>query len=104
MSKTTIEVERRTKQLLEDLKAELKAKSLDEAIHALLRRAKKIPRSMFGAHPDMSPFTEGDEAKFHSARFNIQNNSPTAYGRKIYARLGMESTTLIPLTFLKSLS
>ena len=65
MSKTTVEVKRTTLQALEGLKAELGARSLDETIQALIRKAKNIPRSKFGAHPNMKPFTAEDEAKFH---------------------------------------
>ena len=65
MSKTTVEVKRTTLQALEVLKAELGARSLDETIRALIRKAKNIPMSKFGAHPKMRPFTVEDEAKFH---------------------------------------
>ena len=65
LSKTTVEVKKTTLQALEELKAEFGAKSLDEAIRALIRRVKKIPKSKFGAHPKMKPFTSEDEAAFH---------------------------------------
>ena len=65
MSKTTVEVRKTTLQALEELKAELGAKSLDEAIQALIRQLRKVPKSKFGAHPKMKPFTQEDEARFH---------------------------------------
>jgi hypothetical protein len=65
LSKTTVEVKKTTLQALEELKAEFGAKSLDEAIRALIRKVKKIPKSKFGAHPEMKPFTSEDEAAFH---------------------------------------
>lgn len=67
LSKTTVEVKKTTLQALEELKDELGAKSLDEAIRALIRRVRKIPRSKFGAHPEMKPFTSEDEATFHES-------------------------------------
>ena len=65
LSKTTVEVKKTTLQALKELKDELGAKSLDEAIRALIRRVRKIPKSKFGAHPEMKPFTSEDEATFH---------------------------------------
>jgi|GEM_PF-822744 hypothetical protein len=65
MSKTTVEVKKTTLQTLEELKAEFGAKSLDEAIRALIRKVRGVPKSKFGAHPEMKPFTSGDEAAFH---------------------------------------
>jgi len=65
LSKTTVEVKKTTLQALEELKNELGAKSLDETIRTLIRRVRKIPRSKFGAHPEMKPFTSEDEATFH---------------------------------------
>ncbi|UCE16841.1 MAG: hypothetical protein JSV12_04350 [Candidatus Bathyarchaeota archaeon] len=65
MSKTTVEVKKTTLQTLEELKVEFGAKSLDEAIRALIRKFRKIPTSKFGAHPEMKPFTSEDEAAFH---------------------------------------
>jgi len=65
LSKTTVEVKKTTLQALEELKAEFGTKSLDEAIRALIRKVKKIPKSKFGAHPEMKLFTSEDEAAFH---------------------------------------
>lgn len=65
VSKTTVEVKRTTLQALEGLKVELGARSLDETIRALIRQVKKVPKSKFGAHPEMESFTAEDEARFH---------------------------------------
>jgi len=65
MSRTTVEVKKNTLQALEELKARLDAKSLDETIQELIRRVGKIPKSKFGAHPEMTAFTPEDEAKVH---------------------------------------
>jgi len=64
-SKTTVEVKKTTLQALEELKAEFDVKSLDEAIRVLIRKVRKVPKSKFGAHPEMKPFTSEDEATFH---------------------------------------
>ncbi|MEM3677286.1 MAG: ribbon-helix-helix protein, CopG family [Candidatus Bathyarchaeia archaeon] len=65
VSKTTVEVDRATLQALKELKDELGVKSFDEAIRALIRQVRGIPKSKFGAHPDMEPFTAEDEATLH---------------------------------------
>jgi len=65
MSRTTVEVKRSTLQALEELKAELGVRSLDEAIQTLIRRIRQIPKSKFGAHPEMTPFRPEDEARSH---------------------------------------
>lgn len=65
MPKTTVEVRRTTLQALEELKTELGVRSLDETIQALIRQVRNIPKSKFGAHPEMKPFTAEDEARFH---------------------------------------
>ncbi len=65
MSRTTVEVKKSTLQALEELKAELGARSLDETIQTIIRQIRKVPKSKFGAHPDMTPFTPKDEARSH---------------------------------------
>lgn len=65
MSRTTVEVKRNTLRALEELKAELGARSLDEVIQALISRLRPVPRSKFGAHPEMRPFTREDEGQGH---------------------------------------
>ena len=65
MSRTTVEVKKNTLQALEELKAELGTRSLDETIQALIRQVRQVPRSKFGAHPEMAPFKPKDEARSH---------------------------------------
>jgi len=65
LSRTTVEVKKSTLQALEELKAELGARSLDEAIQTLIRRIRRVPKSKFGAHPDLTPFTPEDETRSH---------------------------------------
>ena len=60
-----MEVKKSTLQALEEIKAELGARSLDEAIQALIRRVRRVPRSKFGAHPEMTSFKPEDEAWSH---------------------------------------
>jgi len=50
-------------QLLEEIREETKSKTFDEVIRELTKN--RVPRSMFGAHPEMSSFTEKDEFWFH---------------------------------------
>ena len=65
MSRTTVEVKKSTLQALEEIKAEFGARSLDEAIQTLIRRTQRIPKTKFGAHPDMSSFKPEDEVQSH---------------------------------------
>lgn len=65
LSRTTVEVKKSTLQALEELKEELGARSLDEAIQSLIRRVRRVPKSKFGAHPDLTPFKPEDEARSH---------------------------------------
>jgi hypothetical protein len=62
---TTIQVSRKTKQLLDALKRRLSAKSYDEVIQKLMIEKLKIPTSMFGSNLKLSSFTEREEAEFH---------------------------------------
>ena len=62
---TTVQVDEKTLQMLNEAKKEMKAKSHDEVIKRLLTERKKIPRSMFGSNPKLSSFTEEDRAQFH---------------------------------------
>ncbi len=61
----TVQVNEKTLQMLNKAKKEMKVKSYDEVISKLLIERKKIPRSMFGSSPNLTPFTEEDRAKFH---------------------------------------
>lgn len=62
---TTVEVKKNTARVLEELKRRYKAKSIDETLRKLIGKAENIPDSMFGAHPEIKPFTKADEAKNH---------------------------------------
>jgi hypothetical protein len=61
-SVVTIKIEKAKLQLLEELREETNAKNFDEVI----RKLTKKPQSMFGAHPEMSSFTEKDKIRFHT--------------------------------------
>ena len=62
---TTVQVDEKTLQILNDLKKELGARSHDEVIKRLISERKNIPRSMFGSNPRLKPFSQEDEAEFH---------------------------------------
>ena len=64
---TTVGVKKNTVRILKELKQRYKAKSLDETLRKLIRKAEKIPDSMFGAHPQMKPFTRADETETHES-------------------------------------
>lgn len=62
---TTVQVAEKTLQMLNKLKEEMRARSHDEVIKALISEMKKIPRSMFGSNRKLRPFSVEDEAEFH---------------------------------------
>lgn len=62
---TTVHVETSTLQLLKSLKEEMEVDSIDDTIRTLIVQSKKIPESMFGSHPKMTSFTQGDKGEFH---------------------------------------
>jgi len=62
---TTIQVSKRTQQLLEMLKKKLSAKSYDEVLQMLATEKLKFSTSMFGSNPKLSSFKEKDKAEFH---------------------------------------
>ncbi|MDW8033644.1 MAG: hypothetical protein RMI79_01640 [Nitrososphaerota archaeon] len=62
---TTIQVSRKTKQLLDALKRRLSAKSYDEALQKIIAEKMGIPTSMFGVNPKLSRFKEEEEAELH---------------------------------------
>ncbi|MBO3840670.1 MAG: hypothetical protein QXS66_02925 [Thermoproteota archaeon] len=62
---TTIQVSRKTRQLLDALKKRLSAKSYDEVLQRILAEKTEIPSSMFGSNPKLSSFREEEEAEFH---------------------------------------
>ncbi len=55
-SRTTIQVDRETLNILERYKKEKAFKSYCEAIRKLLQESKKIPRSEKGSLPKLKPF------------------------------------------------
>jgi len=61
---TTIQVSRRTLQLLSTLK-KMKAQSYDELFLKLAMEKLNLPQSMFGSNPKLASFTEEEEAGFH---------------------------------------
>ncbi len=61
---TTVQVAEKTLQMLNKLKEEMRARSHDEVIKALISERKKIPCSMFGSNRKLKPFSEEDEAEF----------------------------------------
>lgn len=65
MVPTTVQVTEKTLQLLNKLKEEMKARSHDEVIKALISERERIPKSMFGSNPRLKPFSEKNEAEFH---------------------------------------
>lgn len=62
---TTVELKRNTAKTLEELKKKYGAKSMDETVKRLIRKAEGLPDSMFGAHPEMKGFKHEDEATSH---------------------------------------
>ena len=62
---TTVQVDEKTLQMLNKIKKEMKAKSHDDVIKALVSERKNIPCSMFGSNPKLKPFSKRDEAEFH---------------------------------------
>ncbi|MBO3841804.1 MAG: hypothetical protein FGF48_05245 [Candidatus Brockarchaeota archaeon] len=62
---TTIQVSRKTRQLLDVLKKKLSAKSYDEVLQKLIAEKIEVPTSMFGSNPKLSRFKQEEEAEFH---------------------------------------
>ena len=62
-SVVTIKVEKSTLQLLKALKEETGSKNFDEAIRKLAGMTVQVPKSMFGAHPEIS--SGGDSLRHH---------------------------------------
>jgi hypothetical protein len=62
---TSIQVQESTLQTMKDIKTELDIKTYDDLINILVELRRKIPKSKFGAHPEMTEFTAKDEGEFH---------------------------------------
>jgi hypothetical protein len=58
-------VDEKTLQMLNVIKKETKARSLNEVIKTLIVERNKIPCSMFGSNSALKPFLKKDEAEFH---------------------------------------
>jgi predicted CopG family antitoxin len=54
---TTVQVDEKTLQTLNNIKKELKARSLDEVIKTLIPERKRIPHSMFGSNRKLNSFS-----------------------------------------------
>jgi len=61
---TSIQVEKKTIQLLTLLKQKMKTSSHNETIMALIKKSEKIPDSLFGCRPDLKTFVR-EEGDFH---------------------------------------
>jgi hypothetical protein len=61
-SEVTIKIEESTLQLLKALKEETGSKNFDDTIRKLSEM--RLTKSLFGAHPEMSSFTEKDKIRF----------------------------------------
>lgn len=62
---TTIQVKESTLQIMKKIKEDFKVNTYDDVINKLISLKRKIPKSKFGAHPEMTKFTEADESDFH---------------------------------------
>jgi len=62
---STVQVSKKTLQLLNTLKHETGAKSHDELIRSLITEKKGLQKSMFGSNPKLKPFTPEEEAEAH---------------------------------------
>jgi len=63
--KTTIQLDKKTVQILKDLMKRLNAKTYDEVIRLLIKEKYGIKNSLFGSNPRLAPFKEEEEAEFH---------------------------------------
>ena len=62
---TTIQIQENTLQIMKKIKLDFNVKTYDEVINKLIEMKRKIPKSKFGAHPEMTEFTIEDESEFH---------------------------------------
>jgi len=61
---TTIQVKDDVQQMLDRLKKEINAKSYDEVIRYLLKKAKRMDRSHFGSLPKLESFRREEIDRF----------------------------------------
>lgn len=62
---TTVQVDKKTLQMLNRLKEKIGARSYDELIKMLIFEREGIPRSMFGSNTKLKPFSFEDETELH---------------------------------------
>jgi hypothetical protein len=62
---TMVQASEKTLRILNKLKKEMRAKSKDDIIKALISERKKTPESMFGANPNLNSYTQKDKTEFH---------------------------------------
>lgn len=62
---TTIAIKESTAQMLAYIKKKMNARSMDEVITEVVRKAEKLPKSRFGSQPDLKSFDKSERAKFH---------------------------------------
>lgn len=62
---TTVQIDKKTLQMLNRLKEKMGTKSYDELIRMLMFEREGIPRSMFGSNTTLKPFSSEDEAELH---------------------------------------
>ncbi|MFH1256938.1 MAG: hypothetical protein V1494_06640 [Candidatus Diapherotrites archaeon] len=61
---TTIQVGKATVQVLNKLKEKYGVKSYDKVIQKIIQKEENVPKSLFGAHPELKPFKRLEE-DFH---------------------------------------
>lgn len=61
---TTIQLDKSTVQVLNNLKEKHKVESYNRLIQILINKEEKVPKSLFGAHPKMKSFKR-DRDDFH---------------------------------------
>lgn len=61
---TTIQVKDDVQEMLDRIKKEINAKSYDEAIRYLFRKAKRMERSHFGSLPELESFQREEIDRF----------------------------------------
>ncbi|MCH7902570.1 hypothetical protein IIC68_02335 [archaeon] len=64
MDNTTIQVNKKTVSVLNRIKEKYGVSSYDKAILEMAKKEIKIPKSMFGSHPNLKSFKR-DEDDFH---------------------------------------
>ncbi len=62
---TTIAIKESTAQMLAYIKKRMNAKSIDEVIVEVVRKAENLPKSRFGSQPGLKSFKRGEKARFH---------------------------------------